>query len=656
MPEERKPDPTIYQATDGEHYQPHVPAAKNIAEFSLKAIITGIVLGVIFGMANAYLGLAAGVTVSASIPVAVMSVGVFSAMHKFGLSKRATVLESNMSQTVGSAGESLAAGVVFTMPALFIWGHDPDAAQIFVFAALGGLLGILCMIPLRRFLVKEEHGKLPYPEGTACAEVIVGSDSGGVKATRVFIGLGLGSLYTFLMSIVGLWKEKVAVTIGALKNTKLAIGLNPAYLGVGFILGRKVAAMMVAGSLLAALVFFPLISEYIDAKYDAAGSEQTEKIAEKKAEDVGKHLKHIGVGAVAFAGIITLLRTLPTIVSTIKITAGRALASRRGGAAFERTDRDIKPIFIVAGVMIIAVLIAIVPIIEVKIIGAIFIIVAAFVFVAVSARICGIVGSSSNPVSGMTIATLIGATILVTSLGATGMEAKIAAISIGAVVCIALAIAGDTSQDLKTGFLVGATPWKQQVGEMIGVITSAALIGVTLLILHNTYTIGSDIIPAPQANAVTTIIDGIVNQDLPWMFLIIGAAIAAIFEILGMHSLPLAVGLYIPLGTTAPIFAGGLLRYFVDRKLAKKGITGDKEGGILFGSGMIGGEGLVMVAAALAISLLMGPGTGGLKLLPNFVGGLSKFLGWAGAVDILSLLPFGLLCWLLYRSCDIKKR
>ncbi len=651
MQDERKPDPGIYQATDGEHYRPHVPAAKNIAEFSLKAVVTGIVLGIVFGMANAYLGLAAGVTVSASIPVAVMSVGVFSAMHKFGLSKRATVLESNLSQTVGSAGESLAAGVIFTMPALFIWGHNPDAATIFVFAALGGILGVLCMIPLRRFLVKEEHGKLPYPEGTACAEVIVGSDSGGVKAARVFIGLGIGALYTFLMSIVGLWKEKVAVTVGALKNSKLAIGLNPAYLGVGFILGKRVAAMMVAGSLLAALVFFPLITEYVDAKFDATGSSTTEK-----ASLVRSHLKHIGVGAVAFAGIITLLRTLPTIVSTIRITAGRALAGRRGGEAFERTDRDIKPVFLVAGILVIAVLIAIVPVIEVKIIGALFIIVVAFVFVAVSARICGIVGSSSNPVSGMTIATLIAATVLVTALGATGTEAKIAAISIGAVVCMALAVAGDTSQDLKTGFLVGATPWKQQVGEVIGVLSSAALIGVTLLILHNTYQIGSDTIPAPQAHAMTAIIDGIVNQDLPWMFLIIGAALAAIFEILGMHSLPLAVGLYIPLGTTAPIFAGGLLRHFVDRKLAKNGISGNKEGGILFGSGMIGGEGLIMVAAALAISLLMGPSGGGLKLLPNFVGGLGEFLGWTGAVDILSLLPFGLLCWLLYRACDIKKR
>ncbi len=644
MEERRAPNTN---GTDKAGFKPHVPAAMRVAEFSLKAAITGVVLGIVFGMANAYLGLAAGVTVSASIPVAVMSVGIFSTLHKIGIGRRATVLESNISQTIGSAGESLAAGVIFTMPALFIWGRDPDAATIFVFAALGGLLGVLCMIPLRRFLVKEEHGKLPYPEGTACAEVIVGSEAGGGKAARVFIGLGIGAVYTFLMNIVGLWKTSVSLTIGALKNTKVALGLNPAYLGVGFILGRRISAMMVAGSLLTSLVFFPLVAEYVALKGGDAG---------EQAADIAFHLKHIGVGAVAFAGIITLLRTLPTIFRTIKITAGRALAGRRGGEAFERTDRDIKPTFIIAGIIIIAALIAIVPVIEVQIIGALFIIIVSFIFVAVSARICGIVGSSSNPVSGMTIATLIGATILVTALGATGMEAKVAAISIGAVACVALAVAGDTSQDLKTGFLVGATPWKQQIGECLGVITSAALIGVTLLILHSTYTIGSETIPAPQAHAMTTIIDGIVNQDLPWLFLLIGAAIAAIFEILGMHSLPLAVGLYIPLSTTAPIFAGGLLREGVERKLKKRGVSGEKEGGILFGSGMIGGEGLVMVVAALIISLAMGPGSGGLKLLPGFVSGVEDFFGWSGAADILSLLPFALLCWLLYKTCGIKKQ
>lgn len=654
---------TFDQGVKGDEYEPYVPAARRVAEFSLKAVITGAVLGVIFGMANAYLGLAAGVTVSASIPVAVMSVGIFSALHGFGMGKRATVLESNMSQTIGSAGESLAAGVIFTMPVLIFWGQKPDEMTIFIFAALGGLLGVLCMIPLRRFLVKEEHGNLPYPEGTACAEVMVGSDTGGVKARKVFTGLGVGVVYTFLMNVVGLWKGSVSVTIGALRNAKLALGLNPAYLGVGYILGRRIAAMMVAGSLLAALVFTPLVTQYVAMDWRKAAPPQLsgeleamDSVAAKEAAIIVFYVRHIGVGAVAFAGIITLIKTLPTIIGTLRLTAARALAGRGGaGAGSERTDKDIALPVVLGGIILLTLAIAFVPIIPVRIIGAALIVVFGFIFVAVSSRICGIVGSSSNPVSGMTIATLIGATLLITAVGWSGMEAKVAAISVGAAVCIAAAVAGDTSQDLKTGFLVGATPWKQQIGEGIGVLTSAALIGVTLLILHSTYGIGSATIPAPQAKAMQAIVDGLIGGNLPWGFLLIGAAIAAIFELLGMQSLPLAVGLYIPLATTAPIFVGGLLRQSVDGKLKKAGISGTKEGGILFGSGMIGGEGLIMVISALIISLVMGPGSGGVKLLPKFMDGVAGILGWQYAPDVISLAPFLLLCWFLYRACDIKK-
>ncbi|MFH1549101.1 MAG: oligopeptide transporter, OPT family [Planctomycetota bacterium] len=666
MPEEsrRESGGVFDHSVSGEEYKPYVPATKTIAEFSLKAVVTGVILGILFGMANAYLGLAAGVTVSASIPVAVMSVGVFSALHKFGLGRRATVLESNMSQTIGSAGESLAAGVIFTIPALILWGESPDEMTIFIFAALGGILGVLCMIPLRRYLVKEEHRNLPFPEGTACAEVLVGSDVGGVKAKRVFVGLGIGAAYTFLMNVVGLWKGGVSLTIGALRNAKLSLGLNPAYLGVGYILGRRIATMMVAGSVLAAVVFFPLVAQYVDMDWQKVAPPQLadtlaklETVEAKKAAIISFYIRHIGVGAVAFAGIITLIRTFPTIIGTLRLTAARAIAGRRGDAPVDaRTDRDIGFRIVLGGVIVLAIIIAFVPIIPVRIIGAALIVVFGFIFVTVSSRICGIVGSSSNPVSGMTIATLIGATLLITAMGITGMEAKVAAISVGAAVCIAAAVAGDTAQDLKTGFLVGATPWKQQIGEGIGVLTSAAFIGVTLLILHSTYTIGSEKISAPQAMTMKAIVDGLVGGNLPWLFLLTGAAIAAVFELLGMRSLPLAVGLYIPLGTTAPIFIGGLLREGVDRKLKKSGVRGEREGGVLFGSGMIGGEGLVMVVAALIITWVLGPGAGGFKLLPGFVGGIAGFFGWQYAPDIISLLPFLLLCWLLYKACGIRKK
>jgi len=587
---------------DGDEYKPYVPAARQVAEFSLKAVITGVVLGVIFAMANAYIGLKAGVTVSASIPVAVMSVAVFSLLHKLGLSRKATVLETNMSQTIGSAGESLAAGVIFTIPALIIWGYSPDAFQMFVFASIGGLLGVLCMIPLRRFLVKKEHRNLPYPEGTACAEVIVSADIGGAHAGSVFKGLGVGAIFFVIFRALR-WAEEVAsFPLVFLKKAQIAIGLSPAYLGVGYILGYRISAIMVSGGLIAWLVIIPLIATFGGGLQEPIFP-ASETISSMDAWGIwSNYIRYIGAGAVAFGGIITILRAVPMMLGSAKMAAGHVAGKSGVAQLFDRTDTDLNLRYVLIGVAVLAVLIAAVHVIPVGILGAVLIVVFTFFFVTVSSRICGIVGSSSNPVSGMTIATLLGCSLLFVLLGQTGPGAKVAVLSIGAVVCIASAVAGDTSQDLKTGFLVGATPRKQQIGEMIGVLTSAALIGVTILLLHKAYGIGSRSMPAPQATLMSLVVEGVIEGNLPWGLVLTGVAIAVSFELLAMPSLPLAVGLYLPISTTSPIFLGGILRALVEKRKKKSPRKEKLDRGILFASGMIGGEGLVGVLLAVVIS------------------------------------------------------
>jgi putative OPT family oligopeptide transporter len=638
------------RSVSGEEYKPYVPASKSIAEFSLKAGLAGVILGIIFAMANAYIGLRAGVTVCASIPVAVMSVAIFSLMHRLGLSKRPTVLETNMSQTIGSAGEALAGGIIFTIPALIIWGYSPDVFQMFVFGAIGGLLGTLSMIPLRRLLVKKEHRNLPYPEGTACAEVIVAADAGGAHADSVFKGLGVGALF-FLVFRALRWSEEVAsFPLTFLKKAQISIGLSPAYLGVGYILGYRISAIMVGGGLLAWLVIIPLIATFGEGMREPLFPATT-TISSMGAEKIWHYyIRYIGAGAVAFGGIITMLRATPLIFQSVKSAAKQA-TERGGGAAhlFERTDRDINLRYILGGVAVLAVIIALVHTIPVGILGAALIVVFSFFFVTVSSRICGIVGSSSNPISGMTIATLLGCSLLFVALGQTGAGAKVAVLSIGAVVCMASAVAGDMSQDLKTGFLVGATPSKQQIGEMLGVLTSAAFIGATVMLLHKAYVIGSESMPAPQATLMSMVVSGVLDGNLPWGLVLTGVVIAISFELLAIPSLPLAVGLYLPLSTTAPIFVGGLIRAGVERR---KKATREKsrfDRGILFASGMIGGEGLVGVILALIISSFVSVKAG----LTQAYEGFSAAVGGWGVphlLDIAGICVLALLCFILYAS------
>jgi putative OPT family oligopeptide transporter len=599
--------PEAYEPIPGDQYQSYVPASETTSEFTIKAIVLGIIFGILFGAANAYLGLKAGLTVTTSIPIAVMTVAFFRATQ--GIWGRSSILEHNISQTVGSASSSLASGVIFTIPALFLWGLDPHILKIALLAMLGGCLGILAMVPLRRLLIKNEHGKLPYPEGTACAEILVASEQGGSLARKLFAGLGIGALYKFCVSFLHLWPDEFAQRIPGLKKAEFSIETTPALLGVGYILGYRISAIMVSGSFISWMVFIPLIAYFGDYIQQPLFPETEQLVSEMEPGRIWtRYIRYIGAGGVAFGGILTILRSLPTMVRSFKI--GVTELKARLAKTFEtrqRTDDDVSFPFLIVGVAIIVLIIALVPHIfgttdtaVMRIVAAVCIAFFAFFFVVVSSRIVGFVGVSSNPTSGMTIVTLIGTSLLFYAIGWTDMTGKIAALTIGTVVCVAASIAGDTSQDLKTGFLLGATPKHQQRGELIGVLTSCVFVAGAVIVLNANYTIGSEELPAPQATLMKTVIEGILSADIPWTLVVVGGIMSLAVELFGVASLPFAVGLYLPLGTLTPIFAGGILREIVERRNAGKEseLHDAREKGILYSSGFIAGEGLTAVGVA----------------------------------------------------------
>ena len=598
----RKLSSDAYQEVTGDTYKPYIGKREFLPEFTFRAVFTGIVLGIIFAAANAYIGLKVGLTVSASIPVAVMAVAIFRIIGK------GSILENNMVQTVGSAGESLAAGVIFTFPALIIWGMKPELTKIFVFSLLGGLLGVLFMIPLRSLLISRQHGQLPYPEGTACAEVLVAGDRGGTEAKTVFMGLGIGALYEFMMNGLKLWNFRPSWDIPFYKGGKIIGEITPALLGVGYIIGPRISAIMLSGGALAWLVIIPLIM--------VVGNNSTEPIYPAKIlisqmsikEIWHYYIRYIGAGAVAFGGMITLARAIPTILDTFKTSLSKI--SNKNKKNEERTDRDLPMLVVIGGTFILTIClwlvlsfwtateIGIVP----NLLVAFLMVTFSFFFVTVSSRIVGLIGSSSNPVSGMTITTLLLTSLVFSLMGWTSDAHMVIALSVGAVVCISIAIAGDTSQDLKTGFLVGATPWKQQIGEFIGVLTSAIFVGWIILRLHKGVGIGSEALPAPQATLMSLVVKGVIAGDLPWRFVIIGIFLAAIVELVGIRSLPFAVGVYLPLYLTTPIMAGGLLRHLTEKAKDENLLKQKRERGILFSSGLIAGSALVGVGLALTAS------------------------------------------------------
>ena len=589
----------------GGSFTPHVPAGESPLEFTLKSAVPGVIFGILFGAANAYLGLQAGLTISTSIPVAVMTVALFRALNTLGM--RGTLLEANLSQTIGSASSSVASGVIFTLPALFMWGFKPELLQMTLLALCGGLLGVLFMIPLRRFLIEREHGHLPYPEGTACAEVLVASEIGGGRAKNVFLGLGLGALFEFIVGWLKLIPGKVYATIYGIPKAQLGLKMSAALFGVGYILGPRIASIMVGGGLLSSLVIIPLIAVWGANRTEPFYPETESLIGAMLAGDLWeKYVRYIGAGAVATAGLITLIKSVPTMIESFRIGT-RQLGTRLAGQSLnvKRTELDLPLKFVGFGMVAVFCVLALVPqafgIGEflIRACAALCVVVFAFFFVTVASRIVGLVGVTSNPTSGMTIATLIGTSTVFLLMGWTDDSGKATALTVGCVVAIAASIAGDTSQDLKTGFLLGATPRRQQIGELIGVLTSAVFVCLTLLLLDKGYTLGSEDLPAPQATLMNLVIDGVLQQQLPWALVGIGAGIAIVVELARIPSLPFSVGVYLPVTTMVPVFLGGMLRWFLERRARSDDEkAARRESGVLFGSGLVGGQGIMGVLIA----------------------------------------------------------
>lgn len=581
---------------ENKEFKPYVPADKVTPEFTATSIIIGVLLAIIFGAANAYLGLRVGMTVSASIPAAVISMGVIRVIMK-----KDSILESNMVQTIGSAGESLAAGAIFTLPALFLWANEgkteaPNLLTISLIALVGGVLGVLFMIPLRNALIVKEHGVLPYPEGTACAEVLLAGEEGGTSAKTVFAGMGLSAVFKFITDGLKVVPGVVTVPIRSLR-TAFSAEVYPALLGVGYICGIKIASYMFAGALLGWFVLIPAITIFGGPTTMYPGDVPIAQMyAEGGADAIwGSYIRYIGAGAVAAGGIISLIKSLPLIVSTFK----DSLKGLKGGtkAGSLRTEQDLDMRLVLGGSLVLILVIWLLPAIPVSLIGALLVVVFGFFFATVSPRMVGLVGSSNNPVSGMAIATLLFSTLVLKVTGNTGVSGMIGAIAIGSVICIVAAMAGDTSQDLKTGYILGATPKKQQIGELLGAVVAAFTIGGVLLLLNSAWGFGTTELAAPQATLMKMITEGVMNGNLPWPLVLIGIFAAIVVEILGIPVLPVAIGLYLPLELSATIMIGGVIRWIVDKKSADK--NGEASGGVLFCSGLIAGEGLVGILLAI---------------------------------------------------------
>ena len=629
-------------------FKPYIPAEKVTPEITVTSIIMGILLAVVFGAANAYLGLRVGMTVSASIPAAVIAMGVIRIIMR-----RNSILESNIVQTVGSAGESLAAGAIFTLPALFLWAAEgkmdkPSIIEITLIALIGGLLGVFFMVPLRNALIVKEHGTLPYPEGTACAEVLLAGEKGGANASTVFAGMGFAALFKFIIDGLKVVSGEIS---GSVKGYAGAIGtqIYPAVMSVGYICGARISSYMFAGGVLSWLVLIPLIVLFGENSilYPSVDATIGEIYANSGAGGIwGSYIRYIGAGALAAGGIISLIKSLPLIVKTF--AGAMKSISGAGAASNERTAKDLSLKTVIIAIAILTLLIWIIPAIPVNPIGAIIIVVFGFFFATVSSRMVGLVGSSNNPVSGMAIATLLIATLILKFTGSDGIAGMCSAIAIGSVICIVAAISGDTSQDLKTGYLLGATPKKQQIGEIIGVVAAALAIGGTLYLLDQAWGFGTDELAAPQATLMKLIIEGVMGGNLPWGLVFTGVFIAVVVEIIGIPVLPFAIGIYLPVQLNACIMVGGIVRLCLDKikkeKEEKEAIVND---GILFCSGMIAGEGLVGIALALFAVF-------GIDKIIDLSGFIPEGVSSIGGLVLFGIIILTLLKFTLWKKRDKK--
>jgi len=644
-------------------HKPYVPANVTMKDFNLKTVILGVFLGAVFGSANAYLGLRVGLTISTAIPLAVVSVAILRMLTPvFG---KSTILECNISQTAGSASSSLASGIIFTIPALFIWGYDIPLYQMTLLAMCGGILGVLFMIPLRSFLIVKEHQHLPYPEGTASAEVLIAATGGSSTAQNVFKGLGIGAFYKGLISLLYLWPDRVSVKLPLLRKAVVGVETTPALLGVGYILGRRIGAIMVGGGLISWVVIIPFIAwKFGDAEIWPTTLEYLRSkgldmsvttIGQLSAKQIWEgYIRIIGAGAVACAGIVTVVKSIPTMVGSLKIGIRELRSSAAQlNAGKLRTEQDLSIKYVILGVAIVVLLITFMPgiighntMLLMRFCSALAIAVFAFCFVTVSSRIVGMIGVSSNPTSGMAIVTLLGTGLVFKLLGWTDLTGKITALTIGTIVCVSASIAGDISQDLKTGFIVGATPRKQQISELFGAVGSAFFVCLAVYYLGRAYGFGTEELPAPQATLMKTVLDGVLDGNLRWDLVGVGAAFSVLVILFKIPPLPFAVGMYLPLYTMTPVFIGGMLRHFVEKKYGgdKEKTERGKDQGILLGSGFIAGEGLMgVVIAIIAVIITKTP-----KILE-----IHYPTEWLG--QIVSAVIFCGLGWFLY-SVAAKSR
>jgi len=586
-------------------FTPYVRADDEPAELTPLAVALGIVLSLTFGMVNAYLGLKIGLTVSASIPSAVLSMAVLR-----GILRRGTVLENNVVHAIASTGESLAAGVIFTIPALIFLELHPSALEVFLIGVCAGILGILLMIPFRHALTIEEHGTLPFPEGTACAQVLIAGDRGGVTARPVFAGIALGALYQLAMRGCSLWRDSVGITLHRFHKATFGMELSPLFLGVGFLTGPRIAATMLAGGVLGWTVLLPW--------FDAIGGPGVgawlgipATVRDLAATDIwSRYVRYVGAGAVTAGGVSAVVRAVPVMIAAL---ARLRPANRAAVRSVARTERDLPTSVVAAGVATLTLAFWLVPAFHLSLPATVLAVGFSFFFVVVSGRIVGLVGTTSQPVSGMTITALLGTTLSLAALGERGPAGVTACITVGALVAISIALAGDLAQDLKTGALLGATPYRLQIGQMIGVVAAALRAGSVLLLLHAAYTLGSPALPAPQAKLMATLVTGVMDGNLPWALMALGAGIALAAEACGVIPLAFAIGIYLPITTTAPLILGGLLRAFLSRDSRPL-----EDRPVLFASGLIAGDALMGIGVAaltvggLASTLaLRAPGSGG---------------------------------------------
>jgi putative OPT family oligopeptide transporter len=654
--------------------EPPLQRDESVVEFTLRAAIAGIVFGIIFGAANAYLGLRVGLTVSTSIPIAVLTVALFRLMGRRPGGPRGMLLEANLAQTIGSASSSLASGTIFTIPALFLWGVIPPYWQVVSLAFLGAILGISAMVPLRRLLIVKSADELPYPEGTACAEVLRATAAESSGGKWIFIGLGVGAAIKLALGAACLMSSELSTALAFLPKAEIALEIAPALLAVGYILGYKQSSIMVSGSLISALVLTPLIALVGQGLPTPLFPETTVPISALTAGQIwAKYVRYIGAGAVAAAGIVTVLRALPTMyTSLISVLRGLrregsgsigTMGTAAGGAAIPRTDRDVPGWVVLAGPAVVVLALVAVPGLLAgnmpflpRLAAALGVGIFGILFVVVSSRIVGLIGVSSNPTSGMALVTLLGVALVFVLCGWTDPSARAAILTVGTVVCIAASKAGDISQDLKTGHLVGATPARQQLGQFLGAAFACWAVAGTVLLLGNAYTFGSPELPAPQATLMKTVIDGVLSGSLPWGLVGSGSAFALSAMLAGLPGLAFAVGIYLPLGSLTPIFVGGLVRRAVDaRRKHRQDAAQEGNPGVLAASGMIAGEGLVGVAIALLV--------GSKKLRPDWNAWLSswhfaeKGFAWitgppAAALGVLLVVGIS---WLLFRAGSTRE-